>query len=277
MTAILLTAMITILAQSIPAIPTAPLAILASTLLSAVTLFAPTRAVRFLSGSFFLISLMLLVVNDQPVCVGEAKCTNPDRCVVASCDQSTGTCSFADKTCNGGDACQTISCVDGNCKSTPVVCDDGDPCTLDLCDPVSGTLILFFWDFLAHSVGCTFPQGGCDCVPDRSSDLCYEYVCEGGITVPKSKCVAREEGCWVFTGNCLDPQIEGCEKRLKCAAPDTCAISTWYLFFQLRLSHLSENDVCQSTPVNCDDGNPCTVDTCIGIPFSFLFTLCLIL
>ncbi len=41
--------------------------------------------------------------------------------------------------CDDGDACTDDSCdpITG-CQHTPVLCDDGDPCTTDFCDPVTG-------------------------------------------------------------------------------------------------------------------------------------------
>ncbi|MBT8221477.1 MAG: hypothetical protein KJP00_16735, partial [Bacteroidia bacterium] len=37
--------------------------------------------------------------------------------------------------------CYTVECIDGECVYTPRDCDDGDPCTIDYCDPVTGECI----------------------------------------------------------------------------------------------------------------------------------------
>src|SRR5262245_19984952 len=40
--------------------------------------------------------------------------------------------------CGTDDACASYACVAGACAKTKRVCDDGDPCTTDACDPASG-------------------------------------------------------------------------------------------------------------------------------------------
>jgi hypothetical protein len=40
--------------------------------------------------------------------------------------------------CPPSDACVSYACVDGACAATKTVCDDGDPCTANRCDPAVG-------------------------------------------------------------------------------------------------------------------------------------------
>jgi hypothetical protein len=44
--------------------------------------------------------------------------------------------------CDDGDACTDDACdpVTGNCVHTPIDCDDGDPNTTDSCDPEVGCI-----------------------------------------------------------------------------------------------------------------------------------------
>ena len=69
--------------------------------------------------------------NDGNPCTDDA-CQSPGGCVHITNDGA----------CNDGDACtQGEACVDANCGGgAPLDCDDGNPCTDDFCDPVSGCL-----------------------------------------------------------------------------------------------------------------------------------------
>lgn len=67
---------------------------------------------------------------------------DPDRCLTAACNPSSGACEpapVADGTVCG-DACLVgASCVAGACAGGGTVdCDDGDPCTEDSCQPSAG-------------------------------------------------------------------------------------------------------------------------------------------
>lgn len=45
---------------------------------------------------------------------------------------------YTDDDCESADLCAPLRCVDHTCVSEPVICDDGDACTQDRCDPGSG-------------------------------------------------------------------------------------------------------------------------------------------
>jgi RHS repeat-associated protein len=74
-------------------------------------------------------------------------CTASDQChAVGTCNPTSGTCSnpaVADGTaCKAGDVCTTgDTCRSGSCQpGSPVSIDDGNPCTLDTCDPTNGVV-----------------------------------------------------------------------------------------------------------------------------------------
>ena len=99
-------------------------------------------------------------------CVGElAECLPPNSCTTAACDPNTGLCIVTPlpdsdndgicdaedncpnipgqigETCDDGNACTYESIIDANCNCVStgtVICDDGDPCTDDFCDPLTG-------------------------------------------------------------------------------------------------------------------------------------------
>ena len=67
--------------------------------------------------------------------------------------------------CNGAESCSAGACVPG----VPVVVDDADPCTDDVCDPATGEV--------THPVSA-------DGTPCLDEDLCDgEEYCLGGVCV----------------------------------------------------------------------------------------------
>ncbi|MBI5608319.1 MAG: hypothetical protein HY902_05510, partial [Deltaproteobacteria bacterium] len=67
-------------------------------------------------------------------------CTDNDPCTLDSCDPKAGCSHTASKgPCDDGDACNVgDNCSTGECTgSGKLVCDDGNPCTADACDPAA--------------------------------------------------------------------------------------------------------------------------------------------
>jgi len=87
-------------------------------------------------------------------------------CCTASCTANTGaTCSDGDL-CTTGDACN----AQAQCAGTPVDCDDGDNCSADACNPLTGACV--------HTASPkAFGGDDAGCVPpDKATDKC-----EGGV------------------------------------------------------------------------------------------------
>ena len=116
----------------------------------------------------------------------------PDTaCLGSFCDPETGECLFVPAQeglpCEDGDLC-TIgdACMDGICVSGPLIlCDDGNECTADACDPLAGcvhedsTGTPCTWDFM----NCEFP-GTCktdECIPQPNCSCpdCFLCTCCG--------------------------------------------------------------------------------------------------
>jgi hypothetical protein len=78
-------------------------------------------------------------------CVGglPTDCNDGNLCTDDSCDPIAG-CTHTNNTapCSDGDACTNgDACVDGTCHGgSPLDCDDGNPCTVDSCDPSGGCI-----------------------------------------------------------------------------------------------------------------------------------------
>ena len=141
-------------------------------------------------------------------CVGvfPVVCDDGDPCTDDVCDPATGDCLSPpgpDGTpCEDFDACtQTDQCVSGVCAGTdPVVCNDGDPCTADACNPVSGA--------------CLTPPApnGTPCTDENActrSDQCQAGTCVGFDPVPCDDGFAcTADACLSDTGECVFSAVD---------------------------------------------------------------------
>ena len=175
--------------------------------------------------------------SDELACDDANECTN-DVCVAA-----TGACKNAPTTtlncdadgspCTAGDACKEGVCGAGPAKD----CDDANPCTDDVC---------------FANVGCVHPPNTAPCDADGSAcsvdDACKDGVClPGAITDCDDGNPCTVDGCDA-NGDCVNPPKGG-----PCDADG---------------SSCTQDDACQGgecvpgPPLDCDDGNPCTQDSC---------------
>ncbi|MDB5215539.1 MAG: Rhs family protein, partial [Myxococcaceae bacterium] len=116
-------------------------------------------------------------INDQcasGTCTGTPVSLSPPPCITRTCDPATGihdAPSAAGTACPNGSLCDGSETCDGagTCQSgTPPVIDDGNPCTTDACDPVTG-------------VSHTPRPAGADCSTDN--DVCNGIeTCNGAGT-----------------------------------------------------------------------------------------------
>lgn len=134
-------------------------------------------------------------------------------------------------TCDDGNGC-TIddTCLDGRCTSEPMICDDLDPCTIDACD-----------------------RGAC--VFADAPEKCGEDPCEATATRPAPDCdddnACTDDRCQAFVGCVNEPLNHTLEEPALC--DDTSACTTG--------DHCEEG-ACVGAPLDCDDGDLCTVDIC---------------
>jgi len=100
-------------------------------------------------------------------CIGgdNIDCEDGNPCTSGACDFKYG-CLFepTDSSCEDDDICtQGGACVEGECVgSDPIECNDGDPCTDDICDPI---------------LGCTYPETDCDDGNPGTLDICLGDGC----------------------------------------------------------------------------------------------------
>ncbi|MFT7579834.1 MAG: hypothetical protein ACI9MR_001501 [Myxococcota bacterium] len=173
-------------------------------------------------------------------CTGGAApdCDDGDICTDDSCDSATGCattnnsapCDDSDL-CTTGDACSAGTCTGGAAAD----CDDGDVCTDDSCDPLTGCTTTDNSAACDDGDPCTTDdacdgQGGCAGVPMVCDDMnsCTSDACNAGACV-------------------FDPvnENQNCDDTDACTVSDVCT-----------------NGECSGTPRDCDDGDPCSDDSC---------------
>ena len=177
-------------------------------------------------------------------CVGGAAviCEPVSPCKLAVCDKEAGGCvpfpASNGLACDDGDPCTTeTACLDGTCAAAGNICacnDDSD-CDDDgdLCNGVPSCVDL--------------PGGGKGCVVDADSVF----------TCPPDNDFCSETACHPATGQCITTVLPGapCNDAEACTKSDVC----------------HSDGTCGGTPTECDDGVPCTADSCEPVSGLCLF------
>ena len=220
---------------------------------------------------------------DGTVCSTDADCEGlgSPPCSAAVCDSVLGVCAVSyapdGSECNDGDTCTFADqCKGGECTGEQLLCDDDDPCTDDVCDPITGC------GAVPNEAPCDDGEACTD------GDLCVDGVCEGGANIcvcqTVADCAPHEDGdacngtlacndglcevdpatvpdcvqaggpcgagaCVPATGECsTEPVADGtpCDDADPCTLEETC----------------SGGACVPATVTDCDDGEVCTVDSC---------------
>ncbi|MFQ5589878.1 MAG: dockerin type I domain-containing protein [Phycisphaerae bacterium] len=177
----------------------------------------------------------------------------PGSILFCDCDRGCQT----DADCDDGNPCTTDVCLaDGTCQNTPDCtsasdCDDGNACTTDTCD-ANGCCV--FTPECTTDADCddgnacttdTCDAAGC-CVytPDCTADTdCNDNnACTTDVCDPAT-------GCCVFTPDCTTNA--DCDDNNACTT-DVCDPAS---------ACCTNTPIC-TTDTDCDDGDVCTTDTC---------------
>jgi len=168
-------------------------------------------------------------------------------CQRSACQPKTGNCTqlpLSATACDDGDKCTTATVCDGGaCKGDKVDCADGQACTKDLCDPMTG---------------CANPPTGplpCD---DKDActakDTCAVGLCKGATVDCDDGNGCTADSCDPSAGSgqagakgCVNLPLSStpCSDDDACTAGDICVVGK-----------------CTGFKVTCDDKNTCTVDAC---------------
>ena len=172
---------------------------------------------------------------------GTAKsCNDGNVCTLDACDPATGTCmtATANGACEDGDLCTLgDTCGGGTCTpGTKKVCNDGNVCTDDGCDPLTG---------------CTVSNNTASCAPGNSCEIgsCSSGSCQAtGQIGCNDNNPCTTDTCVPGTGCVFTPVADAtaCGSATACEAAATC-----------------QTGVCQKgAATDCSDGKPCTKDGC---------------
>jgi hypothetical protein len=163
------------------------------------------------------------------------------ECNKAVCDPATGACgmtpAFDGLACSDGNACTVgDACEAGQCSpGTGATCSDANPCTTDACDPETGCV------FTPNTLAC---DDGNPCTLD---DQCQDGVC----AFETFKDCEDGNPC---TDNACDPAV-GCVATFNsspCDDADACTFG----------DHCKLGACVGGQSLPCNDGNPCTDDSC---------------
>ena len=193
-------------------------------------------------GSLCNTALNCLATCVGGACLGGVTCDDGNLCTRDTCEAS-GCVHVADKdgrACPDGDVCNgDETCQAGQCKAgPPPPCDDGNPCSQDSCDPAQGCL--------HANVAENSPCSSATACGGR----CQSGQCVGGAAV---NC---DDGN-ACTGDSCDPATSACLHAahvdgVACNDGDACTTGT-----------SCSNGLCGGgKPLDCNDGNPCTDDSC---------------
>ncbi|RJO64820.1 MAG: choice-of-anchor D domain-containing protein [Myxococcales bacterium] len=196
---------------------------------------------------------------DPAVCDDGDRCTD-DFCFASGCEHEPNTAP-----CDDGNACTTNDrCDQGACSGAARVCNDADACTEDGCDPLSGC---YARNIKAE---CTTdnPCMKAVCLSDAG---CIEQPIEGECEDGNACTVADHCG----NGQCASGRARDCDDRDPCTTDtcdpvDGCAHAAKPEGAQCNVGGANLNGECHGglcvrtciSASNCDDGAPCTTDTC---------------
>jgi len=215
--------------------------------------------------------------TDEDTCDDGNECTQ-DSCLGAAGCQNDPLDGFE---CKDGDICTVADhCIAGECIGSPVICDDSNLCTDDMCNPTGGCS--YVPNYLPCDDGdpCTVGDGcsdgkcsgttvPCDCMADKDcaqledGNLCNgTLVCDMSetpfkcrvdestvVTCPASDDVCLASVCDPESGKCgMVPDHEG----FACSDGDACTIG----------DACGQGSCVAGIPLVCADNNPCTDDSC---------------
>jgi cysteine-rich repeat protein len=165
-----------------------------------------------------------------------------------------------------GDGC-TTTCVNEGCIAETVgypsmpLCDDGDGCTLDTCNPVTSGC--------EHSNSC---DDGFACTIDSCMGATCIHTPDDLLCDDSDVCT--DEICSAVTGCVFTPNANPCDDGVFCNGDDSCANGTCSVHVGAPCEGLPEcQNTCDEIAQGClapflfpcsEDGNPCTDDVCNG-------------
>ena len=217
----------------------------------------------------------------EPTCIGGV-CGGDDSCTADQvCNETTDSCDEcdADASCDDGNDCTDDTCDAGACVFTATAaadaCDASDLCSPESCDTATGACVAV--DTCAANEVCDPADGSCttSCTSDADCDACFGETCDVGGT---DLCVAGtavdcDDADACTDDSCLDgvcsndavvcPTGETCSGGV-CAVDTSCTSDADCDACLGETCDVGGTDNCAAgTPIDCDDGDACTDDSCL--------------
>ncbi|HVU06157.1 MAG TPA: hypothetical protein VHE30_30610 [Polyangiaceae bacterium] len=139
-------------------------------------------------------------------------CDDGDACTTSSCFD--GTCSVDTvKDCTPTSKCETETCnsVTGNCDSTPIACNDNNPCTNDSCSATLGC------QFVPNTNPC---NDGSACT---TGDKCSNGTCKGTAVNCNDNNVCTTDSCNPASGCVHTNNQATCDDGKSCTTTSKCS------------------------------------------------------
>jgi len=203
--------------------------------------------------------------------------------LICSSTVGAGTCTQTSVSCNDSnacttDTCSTVSAWNTTCTHTPVSCTSLFP-NANGCSPLSCDIIK----------GCQVGNVSCDDSNPCTVDSCSSTGLTTSNCVHTPVCSSTDpcnpSVCSTSTGACSVVPVD-CDDNNNCTA-DSCAVSSGLATCVNAQKNCTVVDLCQPancdsvtgacvvTPVNCDDGILCTLDSCLAGICSHVLNPCL--
>lgn len=203
-----------------------------------------------------------------------ATCDDGNFCTDNQCNPSSG-CFYTNKSanyCSDNDLCTDDICVPSlGCQNPPKDCNDGNPCSIDTCNPSNGQC--------QHNVqtGCVCATKVCPFINNCTQSYCdvttgecttAPVVCDDGNICTTDVCLPAS-GCSYSPRNCSDNNactVDTCDRNVE----GGCVRTPYNVSFYDD-SNACTNDTCdpikgiQHTRISCVDGNACTEDICESV------------
>jgi len=148
--------------------------------------------------------------------IDEGLCDDGDPCTDNICDPATSNCSFPynEAPCSDSNECTVNDkCNNGTCAGAQKDCNDGNPCTDDLCNPLA-------------QGGCYWPPNSNPCTDDGNP--CTQDICENGTCqhkpatgIPCNDQNPCTDGDLCTSGQCIPGPPKVCKDDNECTK-DEC-------------------------------------------------------
>lgn len=185
-----------------------------------------------------------------------ATCDDGNDCTLDECKPEEGGCLhtvLSDIACNDDDACTVEdTCFEGACRGLVLNCDDGNICTQDGCDGITGC-----WHDITDNACCVGGVSKCDDANPCTNDECTADGL-GCLNTPNTAACNDKDPCTV-NDSCSDGFCAGVSKNCNDGNPctlDRCEAG--------KCLHTAQDGVACDDGLECSVGDHCVAGQCIA-------------